>query len=194
MAGRLIDGRSAQWGKGDVMKQYLLLIGALMIFSLAQAADLTISVGGKDNTAQYRVLEREISEKDRNTGSQHGAQECSLLYYSLLAKGDIQAASQLATDPAAAADLWRQYRERLGAADFQKEMADYFTVKNRVIAEIAFADEVMLLVKTPEYMAGQIYRQKDGKYFVVTGKAMSEASRVLGKALNMFKEGKIQLK
>lgn len=175
------------------MKSYLLLIGMLLISSLAQATDLIVNVDGKDTAVQYRVLEREISERDRNTGSQNGALECSLLYYSLLAKGEIRAASQLATDSAAVGDMWRQYRERLGASDFQKEMTAYFTSKNRVVAEIVFADEVMLLVKTPDYTAGQIYRRKDGKYFVVAGRPMSEASRVLGKVLNMIKEGKIKL-
>jgi phage terminase large subunit-like protein len=51
----------------------------------------------------------------------------------------------------------------------------------------------MLLVKTPDYTAGQLYRQKDGKFFVVSGRPMSEASRVLGKVLNLYNEGKIKL-
>jgi len=175
------------------MKAGLLLMATLLVSSLAQAADLTVNVGGKDSTVQYRVLDREISDKDRNTGSQSASVDCSLLYYSLLAKGDIAAAAKLATDSAATAEQWKQYRERLGAADFQKEMAAYFTAKNRVIAEVAFADEVMLLVKTPDYTAGQLYRQKDGKFFVVSGRPMSEASRVLGKVLNLYNEGKIKL-
>lgn len=175
------------------MKPYLLLICTLLTSTLAQATDLIVNMGGKDTTVQYRVLEREITEKDRNTGSQNGSIDCSLLYYSLLAKGDIRAASQLATDSAAATETWGQYRDRLGASDFQKEMAAYFTSKNRVVAEIAYADEVMLLVKTPDYMAGQIYRQKNGTYFVVNGRPLSEASRVLGKVLNLVKEGKIKL-
>lgn len=107
------------------MKAGLLLIGTILVSLLAQAADLTVNVGGKDTTVQYRVLEREISDKDRNTGSQGGSVDCSLLYYSLLAKGDIPAAAKLATDSAATAEQWKQYRERLGAADFQKEMAAY---------------------------------------------------------------------
>jgi len=172
------------------MKLYLILLGALMTFSLAQAKDLTVNIGGKDAVVQYRALDREISDKDRNTGSQHSPLECSFLYYSLLAKGDIQAAAKLSTDTAAATGQWKQYRERLGAADFQKEMADYFTVKNKVVAEVTSADEVMLVVKTPDYMVGQIYRLNDGKYYIVTGRTMSDASRALGKALNTIKEGK----
>lgn len=46
------------------------------------------------------------------------------------------AAAKLATDSAAAAEQWKQYRERLGAADFQKEMAAYFTAKNRVLGKV----------------------------------------------------------
>jgi hypothetical protein len=176
-----------------MMKSHWLLIGTLLISSLAQAAEVTVNAGGKDATVQYRVLDREISEKDRNTGSQSSPGECSLLYYSQLAKGDVKAASQLATDPSAAADTWKQYQARVGAADFKKEMAAYFTAKNRIVAEFVFADETMLVVKTPDYTAGQVYRQKDGKYFVVTGRPFSEASRILGKTLNMINEGKIKL-
>ena len=175
------------------MKSHLLVAATLLTSSLAQATDMTINVGGKDNVVQYRVVEREISEKDRNTGSQSSTVECSLLYYSLLAKGDINAASQIATDPSAATEMWTQYQARLGAADFKKEMAAYFVSKNRVIAEFVFADETMLVVKTPDFTAGQIYRLKGGKYFVVTGRPLSEASRVLGKALNMINEGKLKL-
>lgn len=175
------------------MKQHLLPMAMFLAAALTQAADLTVNVDGKDTAVQYRSLEREISDRDRNTGSQDGSLECSLLYYSLLAKGDIQAASRLATDAGAAAEMWWQYRERLGAADFQKEMSAYFTSKNRVVAEVAFADEVMLLIRTSERTLGQIYRRKDGRYFVVTGRPMSEATRVLGKVLNQVNDGRIKL-
>lgn len=175
------------------MNLYSLLIGLQMISSMALASELTVNLDGKDTVVQYRNVERQISEQDRNTGNQNGSLDCSLLYYSLLAKGDIHAASQLTTDAAAAAETWQQYRERLGAADFQNEMAAYFTSRNRFVAEVAFADEVMLLVKTPDRMLGQIYRHKDGKYFIVAGRPMSDASRVLGKVLNMINDGRIKL-
>ena len=109
------------------MKQLSLMIGMLLMSSLAQAKDLVVSVGGKDVTVKYNVLNREISEKDRDKGGQNSAAECSILFYSLLAKGDITGASQLAMDPAASAQEWGQYQERLGADDFKKEMAAYFT-------------------------------------------------------------------
>lgn len=174
------------------MNRYWLLLPALLLSALAHAGELIVNVGGKDATIQSRVLDREIGEKDRNAGSQASPLDCSLLYYSLLAKGDIEAAAKLATDPAAATSEWNQYRERLGAADFRKEMAAYFTAKNRVIAALTHGDETMLLVKTPDYTAGQMYRLKDGKYFVVSGRRFSEASKVLGKALNLINEGKLK--
>lgn len=175
------------------MKSYLLLIGILLLSSLAQAADVTVNVGGKDATVQYRVIDREITEKDRNTGSQSSALDCSMQYYSLLARSDVKAAAQLTTDPAAATEMWTQYQKRLGAADFKKEMADYFTSRNRFIAEFVFADEAMLIIKTADDTGAQLYRLNSGKYFVITGRPFSEASRVLGKTLNMIKEGKIKL-
>lgn len=175
------------------MKTILAMIAALSLACVASAADLTVNVGGKDSTVQYRVVDREISEKDRNTGSQGSAIDCSLLYYSLLAKDDIAGAARLSTDPAAASATWKAYRERVGAADFRNEMAAYFTSKNRVVAEFVFADETMLLVKTPEYTAGQFYRKVNDKHYVVAGRPSSEASRVLGKVLNDYKDGKIRL-
>lgn len=175
------------------MKRLALMIGLLTAFSLAQAGDFVVNAGGKDTTVQYRVLNREITDKDRNTGNQGGAAECSFLYYSLLAKGDIRGAAQLDVDPAAAAALSMQYRERLGSDDFRREMAAYFTSKNVFVAELTLADETMLVLKTPDYTAGQLYRKKDGKYFVLSGRPLSETSKTLGKALSLIKEGKIKL-
>lgn len=176
-----------------MMKQLSLMIGMLLMSSLAQAKDLVISVGGKDVTVRYNLLNREITEKDRDKGSQNSSMECSFLYYSLLAKGDITGASQLAADPAAVAQEWGQYQERLGgSADFKKEMAAYFTSKNTIVAELLLAEETMLVVKTPDYTAGQFYHKKNGKY-VVSGKPFSDAVKTLGKVLTMINEGKVKL-
>jgi hypothetical protein len=176
-----------------MMKQFSLMIGMLLMSSLAQAKDLVVNVGGKDVTVKYNLLSREISEKDQDKGSQNSAVECSFLYYSLLAKGDIAGASQLATDPAAVAQEWGTYQERLGGVvDFKKEMAAYFTSKNMIIAELLLAEESMLVVKTPDYTAGQLYQKKNGKY-VVSGKPLSDAAKALGKVLNMINEGKVKL-
>ena len=175
------------------MKQLALTLGMLMVSSLAQAKDLLVNIGGKDVTVHYRVLDHEISEKDRDTGSQNSAMECSFLYYGLLAKGDIPGASQLAADPVAQAEVWNKYRERLGGDDFKKEMAAYFTSKNRIIAELLLAEEAMLVVKTQDYTAGQLYQKKNGTYVVLSGKPFSDASKALGKVLNLINEGKIKL-
>lgn len=177
------------------MRSAPLLLAALLAARPAmpvRADDLTVNAGGRDVVVQVRALGRDIVPGDRDTGGQQGPVECSLLYYSLLAKGDIAAASRLATDPAAAAETWQQYRERLGATAFEKEMAAYFTSRNRIVGEAAYGDEVMLLVKTSEYMAGQIYRRRDGKAYVVTGRPLSDASRILGKVLGLANEGKLK--
>lgn len=175
------------------MKRLVLTFGMLCLFSVARAGEFVVNAGGKDVTVQYRVLNREITEKDLNTGNQASAEECSFLYYSLLAKGDIRGAAQLDVNPAAAAASATQYRERLGADDFRREMAAYFTSKSVFIAELALADESMLVLRTPDYTAGQLYRKKNGKYFVLSGMPLSETSKALGKALGLIKEGKIKL-
>lgn len=178
--------------KGTPVRPILLFLASLLMILPARAADLTMNVGGRDVVVQVRAVGRDIVPADRDTGGQQGPVECSLLYYSLLAKGDIPAASRLATDPVAASESWQQYRERLGVAAFQKEMAAYFTSRNRILGEAAYGDEVMLLVKTSEYMAGQIYRRRAGKAYVVTGRPLSDASRILGKVLGLANEGKLK--
>ena len=61
-----------------------------------------------------------------------------------------------------------------------------------MLAELLLADETMLVVKTPDYTAGQLYQKKNGKY-VVSGKPFSDAAKTLGKALTMINEGKVKL-
>ncbi len=175
------------------MKTFALTCAMMLASSLSQAKDLVVNIGGKDIAVPYRILNREIGEQDRKGGGQNSALECSFLYYSMLAQGDIPGAAKLTTDPAAAVAQWTNYRERLGLDDFQKEMSAYFTSKNVVLAELTLAEETMLLVKTPEYTAGQLYQKNDGKFLVLSGRPSSDASKTLGKALNLIQEGKVKL-
>lgn len=175
------------------MRLFALTIGVMLFSSLAQAKELIVNSGGKDVAITYRTLNREIGEKDRGAGSQNSALECSFLYHGLLAQGDLQGASKLTTDPAAAVGQWANYQERLGADDFKKEMADYFTSKNTVLAELFLGEDAMLVVKTPEYIAGQLYQKRNGKYIVFSGRPSSDSFKALGKALTQIQEGKIKL-
>lgn len=55
------------------MKAFALTFGLLLLSSPAPAKDLLVNAGGKDMAVQYSVVNREISEKDRDRGSQKSA-------------------------------------------------------------------------------------------------------------------------
>lgn len=167
-------------------------IAFLMTASVVMAADLKVTAGGKDVTIKSTTINHEITIKDKDKGSQNSALECSYLYYSILSKGDIKKASELSLDPSKTAAKMSQYSERIGADEFKKTMAEYFTSGNIVLAELTLGEEIMLIVKTKEYTAGQTYRKKDGKYFI-SEMPFSDSAKALGKTLNMIQEGKLKL-
>ncbi len=167
-------------------------IAFVLIASMAFAGDITIKVGGKDVVLKHTSINHEIKKSDIDKGGWDSAVECSFLFYSLLAKGDIQEASTLATDPTKTADIWTNYRERLGMDDFKKEMQGYFTSGNVILAELVLGEDTMLVIKTEDGTIGQLYQKKDAKYFM-TGMPFSDAAKTLGKVLTMIQDGKIKL-
>lgn len=63
---------------------------------------------------------------DETMLNQSSPLSCSYLLYSLLAKGDIEAASKLSNDPEKTKAKYTRYKERIGEQEFKKMMADYF--------------------------------------------------------------------
>ena len=77
------------------MKVVICSIVFIMIASTAFAGDLKVKIGDRDITLKLTSIKHEIREADRHEGGRDSAVACSFLFYSLLAKGDIQEASKL---------------------------------------------------------------------------------------------------
>lgn len=172
------------------MKQIVFCLAMVLMAAMAQARELSVVVDGKEIRMDYIVINHEIGEADRDRGNQESAMACSLLYYSHLAKGDLQGAARFNTDPAAAVDKWTKYRERVGAEFFTKIMNDYFTSRNVIQAEIVLAEDTMLVIKAEDGHMAQFFRKGDGKY-LATDRPV--AGKTLGRVLEMIQEGKIKL-
>ena len=174
------------------MKLIISSIAFVLIASMAYASDLTVRVGDRDVVLKRTSINHEIRETDGDKGGRDSALECSFLFYGLLAKSDILGASNLAADPAKAADIWTRYSERLDKDDFKREMKKYFTSGNVILAELVLGDDTMLVIRTEDGIVGQLYLKKDGKYFI-NGMPFSDSAKTLGKVLTMIQEGKIKL-
>ena len=156
----------------------------------AVARDIPVDVGTTTVTVKVTTTNREIVAKYLTSGDQKSPLACSLLFYALLAKGDIAEASTLSTDPEATAEKWETYRQRLGADGFKKEMAAYFTSQNVVLAELTGGESVMLVVKTPDYTAGQIYVRQEGKWLMAEN-LKTETGKAFGKILSQIQDGEL---
>jgi|LFRM01.1.fsa_nt_gb hypothetical protein len=172
------------------MKRIKVALALGLVASLVVAKDITVEVDGKAVVIQATETNREIAEKDIAAGNQKTPLGCSLLYYALLARGDIEGASTLSTDPKATALKWEKYRERLGADEFKKEMAAFFTSKNVVSAELTGGESAMLVVKTPDYTGGQIYVRQDGKWLIAES-LKTGTGKAFGRILSMIQDGKM---
>ena len=164
----------------------LILLGTVT----AQATEMVVTVDGKQVRMDRVTINHEITENDKNKGSQSSAMACSFLVYGLLAKGDIQGAAKLSVDPAKAAENWTKYRTRVGDEFFNKMMSDYFTSRNVAMAELVLGEDIMLVVKTEDGPIAQFYQKKAGKYLMTNDPA---AGKTLGAVLSMIRENKIKL-
>ena len=174
------------------MKILISSIAFILIASMAFADDLTVKVDDKDVVLKRTSINHEIMPVDKSRGSQNSPMECTFLFYSLLAKGDIQGASKLSLDPAKTLEKWTNYMERIGGNDFRKGIEDYYASNNIVLAELLLGDDTMLLIKSTDAITGQFYKKKDGKYFR-SEMSSSDNLIILGKVLTMIQEGKVKL-
>jgi hypothetical protein len=172
------------------MPHIILYLSILLVSIMTPAKELKVSVDGKEVKLACTVLNHEITEADKGLGNQTAALNASFLFYGTLAKGDIPGAAKLSVDPVKTVAKWTKYKDRAGADIFKQDMLAYFTSKNMVLAELVLGEDIMLVVKTEDYTAGQFYQKKDGKYLMTD----TPASAVLGKVLTMIQEGTLTLK
>lgn len=175
------------------MKHIIFCLGMMLATSLAHARELIVTVNGKELRLQATALNRVITAKDRQADNRQSAVSCSLLFHSLLAAGDIEAASQLTSDPAKTREMWSGYRERLGDAEFRKTMEEYFTSKTVIPSEIVHGNTHMLIVQPPDEPAGAQMYQREKEGFVRMEGMASDEAKVLGKIFGMIKSGSVKL-
>lgn len=173
------------------MKRIMIVLSLCLSALLVQAKDITVDVDGKTVNVKVTTPNREIVAKDIGAGDQKSPLGCSLLYYAFLAKGDLTQAATLSSDTKATTEKWVQYKQRRGADEFKKEMAAYFISKNVILAELSVGESAMLVVKTPDYTAGQMYIRKDGKWLVAES-LKTEAGQAFGKILSKIQDGEIK--
>jgi len=176
--------------EGDDMKRIMIVLSLCLSASLALAKDIPVDLDGKTVTVKATTTNREIVAKDISSGDQKSPLGCSLLYYALLAKGDVAQASTLSTDPKATTEKWETFKQRVGADEFKKAMAAYFTSQNIVLAELHVGESVMLVVKTADYTAGQMYVRQDGKWLMAES-LETEAGQAFGKILSKIQDGEM---
>lgn len=177
------------------MKLIALCAGILVVAGTVNAKDLMVTVDGKEVKVGCTIMNREIKAQDKQSGSQSNAVSTSFLFYNYLAAGDLEKASQLATDPKMVKDKWAKYREGIDPEDFKRDMQEYFTTRYLIVAEIVRGEKHMLVVQPPtgrEDAGGQIY-VKTNTGFMLDERWDSEDATLLGKVLSMIQDGTLKL-
>lgn len=173
----------------------LLVICAMMLFgaALAAAKDFVVKIGKEDVKFDSNLLNREITLADKTTGSQKTALTCSFLFYGLLSEAKIDEASRISTDPQKTKAKWVQAQDRRGKASFMNTMDQYFKGENVVVAEIVKGKHHMLVVRSPEYTAAQIYLETAQGFMLDEGWASADA-QLLGKLFTLIQDEEVVLK
>lgn len=85
-----------------------------------------------------------------------------------LTAGRIEDAALLSNAPRRRFEVFRDYKDSVGAEGFTQVYAEYFYPENRVVAEVSMENHSLLVwhLRASNRYAGQFYVQIDGKYYV----------------------------
>jgi hypothetical protein len=105
-----------------------------------------------------------VMAADPKQSDQKSAVNCSRLFYSLLANGDIEGAANLSNDPEKVRKRFAASRDRVGEAEFKTMIASYFAGGVTLKYVFAFGERQMLIVHDKEVGAdmAQFYVSKNG--------------------------------
>ena len=161
----------------------------------AEFATAKRTISGKEVTYQWKAFHPPIALKaDSARLNQTTAANCSFLLYTRLAKGDVDGAAQLSSAPGKTKAKYTQYKERLGAAEFQKMFTEYFNGKGAIKYEFVIGDHHMLLLTSPEgdgELSAQMYVKTGDKYLV--DESESPQFDQLGRLFSAVREGTLKL-
>lgn len=176
-------------------KALLLLAIACALAGAALAAEpptRTWKSGETEITFQLRRLNPPL-RITADLGYDSGAIATSLALYRALTTGDMEKVAALSNDPEKTVEKYRQYRERLGDADFRKMFTSYFDGSSTYTHELTIGSHHLLLIEDTDNaaLAAQFYEARDGK-FLVDEKPSPERDQ-LGKLFMAIREGKLKL-
>ena len=109
-----------------------------------------------------------------------------------LSTGDIEEAALLSNSPRRRFEVLQDYRRTIGDDEFRRVFAEYFDVKNKLIAEIVIGPHSMLVWNqtATSNIAGQFFvKMDDGRYLVDDIPNSTRAS--LRQVLEAYRAGKI---
>jgi hypothetical protein len=157
----------------------------------------TYTIDGQQVTCTVEEFVPELVFKnDSSKMNQSTAVNCSHLFYSFLAKGDLDGAAMLSNDSAKVKEKHLRQKERVGDEEFKKMYADYFTEKAKLKYHFSLGKSHMLIVHSEDMgidMA-QFYIEV-GKKVVMDERGSAEKDR-LGKIFQQLKdeEGNVVVK
>lgn len=137
-----------------------------------------------------------VVKKDSALMNQASAVGCSLLFYSCLAKGDIDGAAALCNDPGKLKEKYQRQKDRAGEEEFIKMYAGYFGGTASIKYHFLLGKSHMLIVHSEEIGVdvAQFYVEDSGKFFV-DDRGSADQDR-LGKIFQLLKneEGNVSVK
>jgi hypothetical protein len=118
---------------------------------------------------------------------------CSQLLYATLAAGNIKGATALSNDPETVKAKYERHQQRVGADEFKKMFAGYFTGSAEARAELTVGKHTMLVIydSVNEMFMGQMY-VKDASKYIVAVTPHTDIDQ-LGTLLNALQDGSLKL-
>ena len=165
-------------------KRGLTPILSILLFCLcvgaAQAQERSIELGGE--TIRYTL---------RADPTDGGALATARELARDLAAGDIEAAALLSNAPKHRYEVLREYRDWIGADEFKRVYAQYFSLRSRVVAEIGIGRRRLLIWRLDggDHLAGQFYAEIGGR-FLLDDVPGAERGR-LRRLLEAYRAGKL---
>lgn len=112
-----------------------------------------------------------------------------------LVAGDLVEAAALSNAPKRRFEVFREYREAVGADEFKRIFLQYFDPANRLLAEIAIGPHALLIwqmneaSERPGRLAGQYFMELEGRWLM--DDVSSEQRSNLRRVLEAYRSGKL---
>jgi hypothetical protein len=129
-----------------------------------------------------------VIKNDSSKMNQSNAVNCSHLFYSFLAKGDIDGAAILSNDSIKVKEKHLRQKERAGDEEFKKMYADCFTGKAKLKYHFSLGKNHMLIVHSEEMGIDMVqFYIEDGEKVVMDERSSTEKD-LLGKVFQQLKD------